>query len=304
MARARMSLGRREELEGYLFLLPWVAGFLIFSLGPLLASLYLGLTEYRGFGSPTWVGLGNFRRMLLEDRLFWQSLRVTLLYAAGYLPLSLLLGFSIALLMNQRVRGILAFRTIYYLPAVVSGVAVAILWQFVFHREFGVLNAVLAWFGIEAIPWLLSERFALVAFIIMGLWGVGGGMIIYLAGLQGIPTDLYEAAAIDGASLWQRFWRITIPMMTPTLFFNLVTGLIGTLQIFATAYVMTGGGPNYATYFFSLNIYDTTFRRLRFGYASALAWFLFIIILIATVGVFISGKYWVHYEHEAGKEDA
>jgi len=297
--RARISLARREELEGYLFLLPWMLGFLIFSLGPLLASMYLGFTQYRGYGTPTWIGTSNFRRMLLNDKLFWQSLKVTLLYAAGFLPLGLVFGFSIALLMNQKVRGILVFRTIYYLPAVVSGAAVAILWQFVFHRDFGVLNAVLGWFGIDPIPWLLSERFALVAFVIMGLWGVGGGMIIYLAGLQGIPTDLYEAAAIDGANGWQRFWRITIPMMTPTIFFNLVTGLIGTLQIFATAYIMTGGGPNYATYFYSLNIYYTTFQKLQLGYASALAWVLFLLILVLTLGVFSTSKRWVYYEHEA-----
>jgi len=297
--RARLSLARREELEGYLFLLPWILGFLIFSLGPLLASVYLGFTQYRGYGVPKWIGAGNFQRMLLVDKLFWQSLKVTLLYAAGYLPLGLVFGFSIALLMNQKVRGILVFRTIYYLPAVVSGAAVAILWQFVFHRDFGVLNAVLGWFGIDPIPWLLSERYALVAFIIMGLWGVGGGMIIYLAGLQGIPTDLYEAAAIDGANGWQRFWRITIPMMTPTIFFNLVTGLIGTLQIFATAYIMTSGGPNYATYFYSLNIYYTAFQKLHLGYASALAWVLFLLILVLTLAVFSTSKRWVYYEYEA-----
>jgi multiple sugar transport system permease protein len=299
MTQRRMSLAQREEIEGYVFLLPWSLGFLIFSLGPLLASMYLGMTNYRGAGTPEWIGFGNFERMLFNDKLFWQSLKVTLVYAAGYLPLGLVFGFSIALLMNQKVRGILTFRTIYYLPAVVSGAAVAILWQFVFHRDFGVLNEIIGWFGAEPIPWLLSERYAMVAFIIMGLWGVGGGMIIYLAGLQGIPTDLYEAAAIDGANVWQRFWKVTIPMMTPTIFFNLVTGLIGTLQIFATAYIMTSGGPNYATYFYSLNVYYTTFQKLQIGYAAALAWVLFIIILVVTLIVFSTSNRWVYYEHEA-----
>ena len=304
MPQMRMSMRKRQVMEAYMFLLPWMLGFLVFSLGPLLGSLYLSFTQYRGYQAPSWVGFDNIQRMLFKDKLFWQSLKVTLLYAAGYLPLGLVFGFSIALLMNQKVRGILVFRTIYYLPSVVSGVAVALMWQFIFHRDFGVLNAILGWFGIDPIPWLLSERFALVAFVIMGLWGVGSSMIIYLAGLQGIPTDLYEAAAIDGATVWQRFWRITIPMMTPTVFFNLVTGLIGTLQIFATAYVMTSGGPNYATYFCSLNIYDTTFKRLEFGYASALAWVLFVLILILTLLVFGTSKRWVYYEHDVERRPA
>ena len=304
MPQMRMSMRKRQVMEAYMLLLPWMLGFLVFSLGPLLGSLYLSFTQYRGYQAPSWVGFDNIQRMLFKDKLFWQSLKVTLLYAAGYLPLGLVFGFSIALLMNQKVRGILVFRTIYYLPSVVSGVAVALMWQFIFHRDFGVLNAILGWFGIDPIPWLLSERFALVAFVIMGLWGVGSSMIIYLAGLQGIPTDLYEAAAIDGATVWQRFWRITIPMMTPTVFFNLVTGLIGTLQIFATAYVMTSGGPNYATYFFSLNIYDTTFKRLEFGYASALAWVLFVLILILTLLVFGTSKRWVYYEHDVERRPA
>ena len=298
MALKRMTLARKEELEGYIFLLPWILGFLFFSLGPLLASMYLGMTSYRGYGVPKWVGFSNFERMFTADKLFWQSLKVTVLYAAGFLPLGLVLGFSVAMMMNQNVKGITVFRTIYYLPAVVSGAAVAILWQFVFHRDFGVLNNILGWLGIDPIAWLLSEKWAMVAFIIMGLWGVGGGMIVYLAGLQGIPTELYEAAAIDGAGGWRRFWNITIPLMTPTIFFNLVTGLIGTLQIFATAYIMTSGGPNYATYFYSLNIYYTTFQKLYLGYASALAWVLFVLILVLTLLIFRTSRSWVYYEGE------
>jgi len=228
----RSGMARREMLEGYLFLLPWLLGFLIFTLGPLLASFYLGFTLYRGTGSPQWIGLGNFHRLFLEDHLFWQSLKVTLVYAAGYIPLSLVFGFAIALLMNQKVRGIVGFRTIYYLPAVTTGVAVAILWMFVFHRDFGVLNSILGLFGVEPISWLFNSRWVMVAFIIMGLWGVGGTMIIYLAGLQSIPTELYEAASIDGANRIRRFFTITIPMMSPVIFFNLVTGLIFTFQIF------------------------------------------------------------------------
>ncbi len=298
MAARRISLSKREAIEGYVFLLPWIIGFLLFSLGPILASVYLSFTRYRGAGMPEWIGIANFQKMFTADHLFWQSLKVTAIYAVGYLPLGLVFGFSIALLMNQRAHGISVFRTIYYTPAVVSGAAVAILWSFVFHRDFGVLNSILAWFGVNPIAWLSNERYVLPAFIIMGLWGVGGGMIVYLSGLQAIPTELYEAASIDGANSWRRFWSITIPLMTPTIFFNLITGLIGTLQIFSTAYIMTQGGPNYATYFYSLNIYNTTFRSLNFGYAAALAWMLFILILVLTLLVFRSSRHWVYYAGE------
>ncbi len=286
---------RREALEGYLFLLPWLLGFILFTAGPLLASLYLGFTTFRGSGFPKWVGLANFVRLFTEDEVFWQSAKVTALYALGFLPPGMVLGFSIALLMNQRVKGVSIFRTIYYLPSVITGVAVAVLWGFVFHREFGVLNNLLALVGVEPISWLFDTQWVLVAFIIMGLWGVGDGMIIYLAGLQGIPTELYEAASIDGAPRLRRFWNITIPMMSPTLFFVLVTALIKTFQIFTTAFVMTRGGPNYGTYFFSVNIYFTTFQSLRFGYASAMAWLLFCLIFALTLLLFRSAKWWVFY---------
>ena len=186
---------------------------------------------------------------------------------SAILPLNLAIGLAIALLMNQRVRGIMVFRSIYYLPAVTSGVAVAILWQFVFHKQWGILNAILAIFGVQPIGWLVDPNWVMVAFVIMSVWGVGGSMIIYLAGLQSIPTELYESAAIDGANGVRKFWHITLPMLTPTIFFVLITGLIGAFQIFESAYIMTGGGPNYATYFFGLNIYFTAFQSLRFAYA-------------------------------------
>lgn len=295
MGLPKSKLARREALLGYLYISPWALGFLLFTVGPILASFYLAFTSYRGYGSPDWVGLANFKQMFTTDPIFWQSFKVTLIYVLGFLPPGLILGFSIALLMNQNVAGITFFRTIYYLPAILTGVAVAIMWQFVFHKEFGVLNAILSWVGISPIAWLNNTRWVMVAFIIMGLWGVGGGMIIYLSGLQSIPTDLYEAATIDGANVWQKFWKITIPLMTPVIFFNLVTGMIGTFQIFTTAFVMTQGGPNYATYFFSLNIYYTTFRSLRLGYASAMAFILFLLILGLTYVVLVTSRRWVYY---------
>lgn len=293
----RLNLARREAIDGYLFLLPWILGFLIFTAGPVLASFLLGFTDWNGTSPIQFYGIGNYLA-IFQDHLFWQSLKVTLAYSVGYIPLSGIFAMVIALLMNQRVPGITVFRTIYYLPAVVSGAAVAVLWNFVFNREYGVLNWFVGLFGIQPIPWLQSETWVVVGFIIMGLWGIGGGMLILLAALQGIPTELYEAASIDGANQWRKFWNITVPMTSPALFFNLVTGIIGTLQIFTSAYIITRGGPNYATYFYALNIYLTAFSYLRLGYASALAWILFVIILALTLIVFKWSNSWVYYAGE------
>lgn len=295
MSLPKTKLARREAISGYLYIMPWILGFLLFTAIPILASIYLAFTSYRGYGDINWIGFANFTKMFTGDDIFWQSVKVTLIYVVGFLPPGLLLGFGIALLMNRDVPGITFFRTIYYLPAILTGVAVAMMWQFVFHREFGVLNTILGWFGIAQISWLNDTRWVMVAFIIMGLWGVGSGMIIYLAGLQAIPSDLYEAATIDGANPLQKLWKITIPLMTPVIFFNLVTGLIATFQIFTTAFIMTQGGPNYATYFFSVNIYHTTFRSLRLGYASAMALVLFLLILGLTSIVLFSSSRWVYY---------
>jgi multiple sugar transport system permease protein len=298
MSAQKTRLARREAIEGYLFISPWIIGYLIFRLGPLLASLYLSFTNYTGSGSPKWIGLENYRYMFTEDPRFLDSLRSTMSFVIGYLPLSLVIGLAIALLMNQKVRGILMFRGIYYLPAVTTGVAVALLWQFVFHKQYGVLNAILSWFGVPQIGWLVDPGVVMYAFIIMALWGVGGTMIVYLAGLQTIPTELYEAATIDGANSGQKFWSVTLPLLTPVIFFNLVTGMIAAFQIFENAYIMTNGGPNYATYFFGLNIYFTAFRSLRFGYASTIAYILFVIIASLTLFVMTTSRRWVYYAAE------
>jgi len=301
MYSPRSKLARKEAIEGYLFILPFILGYLMFRLGPLLASLYLGFTSSSGTGATTkWVGLQNYIYMFTKDPVFLASLKATTLFVGGFLPLNLAIGLAIALLMNQRVRGITVFRAIYYLPSVTTGVAVAMLWQFVFHKQWGVLNAILNLVGIRPIGWLVDPHWVMVAFIIMSLWGVGGSMIIYLAGLQSIPTELYESASIDGANRFRQFWAITVPMLSPTIFFILVTGLIGAFQIFENAFIMTGGGPNYATYFFGLNIYFTAFQSLRFGYASSLAWILFVLIAGLTILVFYSSRRWVFYA--GGKE--
>ncbi len=289
------KLARQEAINGFLFILPWAIGYLIFRFGPLLYSLFLSFTDYRGSGQPALIGLENYVYLFTRDPRFIDSVRSTFLYVIGFLPLNLAIGLGVALLMNQRVRGIMFARAIYYLPSVTSGVAVALLWQFVFHKQWGILNGILGLFGIPNIGWLVDPTWVMPAFIIMSLWAVGGSMIIYLAGLQSIPTELYESAAIDGAGHLRQFRHITLPMLSPTIFFNLVTGLIAAFQIFESAYIMTGGGPRYATYFFGLNIYFTAFQSLRFGYASTLAWVLLGIIVAITLFVFSTSRRWVFY---------
>ena len=298
---ATSRLRRREAIEGYLCISPWLVGFLLFAGGPILGSLGISLTDWSLLAPPDFVGLENYQR-LSRDPLFWQALRVTLVYTLAHIPLSIALGFSLAVLLNQRVRMVALWRTIFYLPAVVSGVAVALLWLWVFNPELGLANRFLGVFGIEPLGWFSSTRWALPAMIIMSLWNVGGGMIVYLAGLQGIPTDFYEAAQIDGASAWRRFWNITIPLMTPVLFFQVIVGVIASLQVFANAYVITGGGPANATLFYVLYLYLNAFSYFKMGYAAALAWILFLIILALTVVIFWSSNRWVYYE--AGEKGA
>lgn len=289
---------RRENLMGWLCASPWILGFLIFTLGPMLASIYYSFTEFPLISSPEWIGLENYQLMLSGDKFFFQSLKVTTIYAIVSVPLYLVIGFFLAVLLNQRIRFVALWRTIYYLPAVVSGVAVALLWQWIFNSDFGVANWLLKLISIQGPSWLLDPHWALPALIIMSLWGVGGGMVIYLAGLQGVPTVLYEAAEIDGANMVQRFVHITLPMVSPVIFFNLVIGIIAALQTFTQAFIMTGGGPRQATYFYMLHLYNNAFQWLKMGYASALAWVLFFYILALTLLVFRSSSAWVYYEGE------
>lgn len=287
----------RRNLEGWLFASPWIIGFVIWTLGPMLASLYLAFTEWDLVSPPKWVGLSNFE-MIVSDSLVWQALKVTSIYAFTSIPLNIAVGLILAMLLNTKIRGLSLYRTVFYLPAVLSGVAVALLWRWLFSPEFGLINLMLSSFGIRGPSWLGDPNWALPSLILMSVWSVGAGTIIYLAGLQGIPTDLYEAAEVDGARGWDRFWNITLPMMSPVLFFQLVTGIIGALQVFTQAYVMTGGGPNNATLFVLLYMYRNAFEYLRMGFASGLAWILFAYILVLTIIVFRSSAVWVYYEGE------
>jgi len=291
---------KREERFFYLFITPWVFGFIVFTAGPILASIFFSFNIYDVIQPPRWIGLGNYQN-LLQDRLFWQSLKVTTVYSAGSVPLGILLSMAIALVLNRNIRGVSMFRTVFYLPSVISGVAVSLLFMWIFNSDFGILNYLL-WklFHIRGPAWIMSERWVIPSLILMSFWGMGGGIIIYLAGLQGIPTELYEAAEIDGAGAWGKLRKITTPMMTPVIFFNLVTGIIGSFQVFTQAYVMTGGGPHNASLFYVLYLYRNAFYYFKMGYASALAWVLFVVVLILTLLVFKSSPAWVYYEAVRG----
>jgi multiple sugar transport system permease protein len=288
---------RREAIEGYLFLLPWAIGFLVLIAGPMLASLYLSMTSYDIARPPTFLGLANYQRALTIDAQFWPSMAKTFNYAVIVVPLGLTAAMLLALLLNQKLAGTNVYRTLYFLPHLTPIVATAVLWKWIFQPQVGMLNAGLYYVGINGPGWLSSTEWAIPALIIMALWrGAGGNsMMIFLAGLQGIPQEIYEAASIDGANAWHRFRHVTIPMLSPTLYFNLILGVIGALQVFATALVATKGGPAYATWFYALHIYTEAFQNFKMGYASALAWIFFLVIMLLTwLQVRWSGR-WVYY---------
>lgn len=299
LAQGPSTLKAREELWFYLLVSPFFIGFVLFIAYPILASLYYSFTRYDVLTPPEWVGFRNYIE-LGTDRLFLKSLLVTTVYTVGSVGLGLAASLGLALLLNQKVPGVNIFRTIFYLPTIVSGVALATLWMWIFNADFGILNYLIYKVTGEKGPlWLQSEEWVIPALIIVSVWGIGGTMVIFLAGLQGIPTELYEAAQLDGAGGLQCFYYITLPMLSPVIFFNGLTGMIGSFQVFTSAMVMTGGGPNYASFFFVLYIYQSAFRNFRMGFASALSWVLFVIILILTLLSFRSSASWVHYEGEA-----
>ncbi|MBN1285049.1 MAG: sugar ABC transporter permease [Anaerolineae bacterium] len=287
---------RREALEGYLCLLPWVIGFLVFTALPLLVSIYLGFTGWTITTPPVWKGLDNYVRMFTADPLFWQALKVTVYYVLLSLPLKLVFGLMLALLLNLKVAGMNFYRTVFYIPAVISGVAVSLMWMWLLQPDTGVINTLLEYAGVEGPNWFWDKDWALPSVALMSVWKVGGGAIIYLAGLQNIPPHLYEAAQIDGANRWQRFWQVTLPLLTPTIFFQLVIELIDSFKVFTEAFVITQGGPLKATYFYLLYFYEEAFRNFNMGYASALALVLTLVILVTTVFLYNTSDRWVYYE--------
>ena len=295
-AGRRRSLSAREERIGLLLISPWIIGFVLFELLPVLTSLYFSLNEYAVVDVPRWVGLGNYRQAFFGDDLFWRSLYNTVYYVGLGVPLRIAFAFALALLLNAKIRGILAFRVIYYLPSIVPAVGTAVLWYILLSPRSGLVNLGLAFLGVPRINWLGDPVWAKPALILMSLWGLGGSMVIYLAGLQGIPNHLYEAAQIDGASGWRQFWSLTLPLMTPTVFLTLVMNIISSFQVFSVAFIITRGGPRNATLFYMLHLYNNAFAYFRMGYASALAWVLFVIIVIMTLIVVRSSDRWVFYQ--------
>lgn len=274
-----------------------MVGFVVFYVFPIVATIYFSFNEWTLAEPPIWVGLDNYARMFTRDPLFVSSLKATTSFVVISLPLKLVLGLMLALLLNLKIPGMNAFRTIFFIPAVISGVAVSLMWIWFLNPDTGVVNTLLSYFGIRGPLWFWDLHWALPSVAIMSIWKVGGAAIIYLAGLQNIPAHLYEAAKIDGAGKWKSFWRITLPLLTPTLFFQLIIELIDAFKIFTEAYVITKGGPLKATYFFLYYFYEEAFRNANMGYASALALFLLVVILSATVFVHYTSKKWVFYEN-------
>lgn len=290
---------RQEEKLFYILTGPWLLGLALFFVIPMIASLWISLNQWDMLTAAKFIGLNNYKTAFAVDPLFWQSLKVTGVYSILSVPLGLVFSLLLSLLLNQAVRGMRLFRTIFYLPAVVSGVSVMVLWMWIFNPQIGLLNTILGYFGIQGPGWIFDPKWALPSMVIMSLWStVGGSVIIWLAGLKGIPPMLYEAAELDGADVWQKFRHVTIPMLTPTIFFNLVMGIIGTMQTFGEAYVMTKGGPMNSTLFFNFYLFDHAFQNFRMGYASALAWILFVLIFALTLLVVKSSDAWVYYEGE------
>jgi multiple sugar transport system permease protein len=313
IGRRRTAKEKKENLTAYLFIMPWLLGIFLFTLGPMLLSFFMSFADWDIIRSARWRGVGNYTEAFTIDPTFWASLRVTIIYTLFAVPFGIIASLALALLLNVNVKGMPLWRTCYYIPSVASGVASAFIWMQVFRAEGGLLNALIYgpngggnFLGLGTIlqpaatangvvNWLGNETMALPSLIIMSLWGAGGGMIIMLAGLQGVPTFFYEAATLDGAGPWQKFKAVTLPLISPTIFFNLVTGFIGAFQVFTQALLMTNGGPNNATMFFNLFLYNNAMVNLRMGYASALAWVLFFVILIFTVLQLRVSK-WVYYE--------
>ncbi len=300
--RPRGSLARRETAAFYAFIAPWLIGFLAFTLYPMAASAYYSLTVYNVVNIE-FVGLANYKE-LLADELFYKSLWVTAKYAFVSVPLNIAAALAVAILLNQKVPLLSFWRTIYYLPSIISGVAVAFLWQFVLNPAYGIFNNfIFAPLGIEGPRWFWSETWVIPSYWIMGLWSIGGSMVIYLAGLQGVPTVLYESAQIDGANAWQRFRHITLPMISPVILFTFITNMIFTLQIFTQVFVISEGGrggPNYASLVYVLYLFINAFRWFRFGYASAMAWVLFVVMILLTILMLRASRNLVYYEAPGG----
>ncbi len=299
-----MTLGlSRQELRrlrvGLLFALPWIIGFLSFTVYPIIASFYYSLNVYTTFGQPLqWVGLSNYVKLLGQDDLFWISLYNTIYMVVFGVSFHIVLAIVLGLLLNQNLRGVSIYRTVYYLPTIVPIVATSVLWMWVFNPEFGLINSALSLLGIHGPGWLTDPVLSKPSMILMGIWTIGGTLVIFLAGLQDIPQHLFDAAMIDGAGALQRVRNVTLPMLSPVIFFNVIIGVIGGFQIFAQAFIMTNGGPLDTTLFYALYLYRNAFEYFKMPYASAMAWILFLVVMITTLIIFRSSARLVYYEGE------
>lgn len=295
MLRSERSKEIRRTLKGLLFSSPWLAGFLLFSLGPIVASFYFSLTNYSILQSPVWTGLDNYTALLTDDRLFRVSLGNTLFYTVFSNLFGCGLALALAMLLNMKVRGLSVYRTIFYIPVIVPTVASAIIWLYLLNPQVGVLNFLLSAFNVKPIPWLTDPAWSKPSLVLMSLWSIGNAVVIFLAGLQDIPVELLEAAELDGATGLQQILWIKVPMISSVLFFNLIMGMIGGFQVFTQAYIMTSGGPADSTMFYALYLYKNAFTYFKMGYASAMAWILFVIILVVSLLMFRSSDRWVYY---------
>ena len=296
----RRYLRSDTRRAGYLFLLPWLIGFFCLTLGPTLSSLYLSFTDFNLLQPPRWVGWQNFARMFTTDTRFWGAVKVTLTYVLFSVPAKLLFALGIALLLDKGIRGLSVYRALFYLPSLLgASVAISVLWRQIFSRD-GVVNAALATIGIEGPSWISNPDTSIYTLVLLSVWQFGSPMIIFLAGLRQIPTDLYEAASMDGASWWRQFRKITLPLLAPVIFFNMVLQTIDAFKAFTSAFIISGGtgGPIDSTLFYTLYLYEEGFGNFRMGYASAMAWVLLLAIAAFTAAAFLTSKYWVFYEDD------
>lgn len=294
---------KEHNLAGYIFISPWLIGFLLLTLWPIAQSLYLSFTNYSmlDVGAPTWLGTDNYVKILTDDSTFTKSLTVTFLFVLVSVPLKLFFSLMVAMALVKSLRGMNAYRTAIYFPSLIGGsIAVAALWRNMFGPE-GYINHVLSWVGIEGTAWISNPDTALGTLILLNTWQFGSTMVIFLAGLKQIPGELYESASVDGAGRIRKFVSITLPMLSPVMFFNLVLGIIGSFQMFTAAFIITNGGPVNSTYMYALFLYEKAFKHYQMGYASALAWILLVIVALLTLINFVASRYWVFYESDGGK---
>ncbi|WP_046230074.1 carbohydrate ABC transporter permease [Paenibacillus algorifonticola] len=292
---------RITHLAGYVFISPWLLGFLLLTLWPIAQSFYLSFTEYSLLEAPQWIGMDNYVNIFTNDSTFTTSLKVTFMFVLFSVPLKLFFSLMVAMALNKSLRGMNIYRTAIYFPSLIGGsIAVAALWRNMFSLD-GYVNQVLGWFGIQGVAWISNPDTSLATLILLNTWQFGSTMVIFLAGLKQIPQELYESASVDGAGKTRKFFSITLPMLSPVMFFNLVLGIIGSFQTFTSAYIITKGGPINSTYMYAMFLYEKAFKHYQMGYASALAWILLVIVALLTIINFAASRYWVFYESDGGK---